>query len=281
MARASGRWVLACTALRMQAVAAVGLSRDPWPFLDEAVTVASAHGLAEALAWTGYERAETGFALGGWDRAWTAGLDTLELAERGAYHRVAVRTWHAIVPIAAAWGRRDVLERAVRWYDDHAAIFPDSAYGRLLRRMVQLHFAAAGLVPMPEPDVERLLPSFDADMGGATTLAAVDAVVGGWLDGGHLDAARQALARMEPAARASVYPDSIAAWELLTGRLRLADGDVAAAVTHTRPALASFRRVPMPPWTAKAIRLLESAGAATAEELTEAEAIEARLFEQP
>jgi hypothetical protein len=222
-------------------------------------------------------RAEAGFSLGRWDAAWTAGLDALELAEAGAYHRVAVRTWHAIVPIAAARGRSDVLERALRWYADHDAIFPDSAYGRLMRHAVRLHFAAAGLIPRPEPDEARLLSSFDADMGGATTLAAVDAVVTGWLNEGKVDAARQALARMEPAARASVYPDSMAAWLFLTGRLRRAEGDLPGAESYARAALPAFRRVPMPPWTAKAIRLLESIGAASPAEVAEAAGIEAGL----
>jgi len=277
LARSQGRWELACRALRMQAMARLDLSLDPQPLLDEAAELAVARGLTEALAWTEYARAETGYALGEWDVAWAAGLRALELAERGAYHRVAVRTWHAVVPMAAARGRRDILERAVRWYADHDAIFPDSAYGRLMRRFVNLHFAAAGLIPPVDHDVEALLASFEGELSGGTTLEAADALVSGWLRDGHLEAAGQALGRMEPGARESVFPDVPPAWQLLTARLRLAGGDAPAAIALARTALPLFRALPRPPWTAKAIRLLEAAGAAGAEEVAEARAIEARL----
>jgi len=276
-ARSRGRWELACRALRMQAQARLDLSLDPGPLLDEAAELAVARGLAEALAWTEYSRAEIGFALGEWDAAWAAGERALELAERGAYHRVAVRTWHALVPIAAARGRRDVLGRAVRWYTDHESIFPDSPYGRLMYRFVRLHFAAAGLIPPVDHDVEPLLASFEGELSGATTLEAADALVSGWLREGQLEAVQAVVARMEPNARRSVFPDFLAAWELLTARLRLAEGDIPAAIDHARTALPLFRSRPMPPWTARAIRLLESTGAATAQELDEAAAIETRL----
>ena len=277
LARSQGRWELACRALRMQAMASLDLSADPQPLLDEAAELAVARGLTEALAWTEYARAETGYALGEWDVAWAAGLRALELAERGAYHRVAVRTWHALVPMAAARGRRDVLERAARWYADHDAIFPDSAYGRLMRRFVSLHFAAAGLTPPIAHDIEPLLASFEGELSGGTTLEAADALISGWLRDGHVEAAGQALGRMEPGTRESVFPDVPPAWQLLTARLRLAGGDAPAAIALARTALPLFRALPRPPWTAKAIRLLEAAGAAGAEEVAEARAIEARL----
>jgi hypothetical protein len=64
---------------------------EAWPLLDRATEVAQAHGLSEQMAWTDYAWAEAGFLSGDWDRAWEAGLDAIEVAERNAYHRAVVR----------------------------------------------------------------------------------------------------------------------------------------------------------------------------------------------
>ncbi|MFI5253955.1 MAG: ATP-binding protein [Candidatus Limnocylindrales bacterium] len=277
LAARAGRWEQASRALRTQGMVATDLSLDPHPFFDAAAEVALAHGLTEALAWTEYGRTEVDFGAGEWDRAWLSGLRALELAEDGSYHRIAVRTWHAIVPIAEARGRRDVLERALRWYVDHESFLPDSPYGRLLYRSMRLRFAAAGLIPPFEHDVDPLLASFEGDLSGATTLAAADTVVTAWLRDARLAAASEALARMEGPAHRTRFPDVLPAWQVLAARLLEAEGEGPVAVGLARSALPALRAYPMPPWTARAIRALEAAGAATEEELAEAAAIEARL----
>ncbi|MGH2407845.1 MAG: adenylate/guanylate cyclase domain-containing protein [Candidatus Limnocylindrales bacterium] len=276
-ALANGRWEQASQALRMQGMAALDLSLDPGPAFDAAFELAVAHGLKEALGWVEYARAETNFALGRWAAAWEVGLRGLELAERGSYHRVAVRTWHVIVPIASAWHRRDVLERAVRWYAEHAAVFPDSGYGRLMRRFVELHFASAGLIASVDHDIASLLPSFDGGLSGATTLEAVGMVVDRWVEAGELQGTREALERMGRGMERSPFPDVPPVWQLLSARLRFAEGDAPGALAHARTALPLFRSRPMPAWAARAIRQLEVIGAATPEEQAEATRIEASL----
>jgi len=67
-------------------------SGECWPLLDRADEIAGAHGLREELAWIDYARAEAGFVGGEWDGAMTSGVSAIEVAERNAYHRVAVRT---------------------------------------------------------------------------------------------------------------------------------------------------------------------------------------------
>ena len=61
---------------------------------------------------------------------------------------------------------------------------------------IHLAFADAGLEPAFVPDVELRLPCFDMDHGGPSWLAAVDAVVGCWLEAGELDGVEEALSRM-------------------------------------------------------------------------------------
>ena len=81
-----------------------------------AAQLAQAHGLTELIAWNGYWRAEVGLASGAWDAATAASLGAIELAERNAYHRAAVRTWFVLVPIAAARGDVELLRRARDWF---------------------------------------------------------------------------------------------------------------------------------------------------------------------
>ena len=95
-------------ARRAQGVSVAFDGGDPWPLLDESVEVAAAHGLREHVAWAEYVRSEVGLMLGEWDVADTAARRAIGLAETYGYHRVGVRTWFALAPIAEA---RGVIDR--------------------------------------------------------------------------------------------------------------------------------------------------------------------------
>ena len=105
-ATARGRWGLAADAHRTQA--AIVIESDPEEAaaaLDRAEDLCRARGLTESLAWTEYTRAELGQLYGDWDGAIAAGRRAIELGVANAYHRVTLRTWSCLLPIAAA--RRD------------------------------------------------------------------------------------------------------------------------------------------------------------------------------
>src|SRR5205823_4979896 len=106
-------------------------------------------------------------------------------------------------------------------------------------------------------------------------LAAIEIVVGSWLDAGDYEGAGLALDRMR--ARLGVREATGLARgveALLRARLLLAREDVGGATVEANRAVAALRA---PWWRAKAIRLLEQAGAASPSVVEEAERIEARL----
>jgi class 3 adenylate cyclase/tetratricopeptide (TPR) repeat protein len=231
--------------------------------LDAAAEIARAQGLTEMLGWNGYYRVEAGLASGEWDAALGAGLATIELGEQNAYHRVVVRTWFGVVPIAGARGDLALLERAAAWCSARdltaAAAVTVSPYAHVMSIGIDCVFARAGLVPSPEPDVDMCLAHIAQAGGMATWLAAVEELLALWVVRGERDVVLSALERREAARDGE--PDSLLLGEgvdeLTAARLER-DG------ARARVALDRFREVRAPWWQAKALRELELLGDAQA-----------------
>lgn len=278
LAEGNGQWDRACRTWRTRAMIRSEEGDDSWhELLARATGIAEAHGLTEETAWNDYARIEVGLLLGDWDEAAEAGLRALDLADRNAYHRVQVRTWFALSPIAAATGRRDLLERAFRWFEGHRAIFPQSPYGRFMHAALDCRFASAGLPAAPAL-TEDLLEFWAESEGWASGHAAMETVIQGWLAAGDTELAERAVER---AAAWADHPTMTAFYaagvSLLRSRLLQATGQPQGSGEAARLALAAFRRLRTPWWAAKSIRLLASIGEASADDLVEAEATERTL----
>jgi len=162
----------------------------------------------------------------------------VEVGERHDFHRVVVRSWFVLLPLARARGRVDLIQQAYPRFAARKVLESDSHYARIVATAAHLHFAALGLEPAFVPGIEERLRSFELDHSGPSWLAAIETVFGSWL-----------------------------------ARLLLARGEVAAAASEAERALTLLEsRAPW--WRAKAIRALEQAGAATAPMLKEAATIE-------
>jgi hypothetical protein len=225
--------------------------------------------------------AEAAFITGDWNRAIAAGLHALDLAESNAYRRLAVRTIHVLVPIGAVRGERLLLERAAAFYQSIEGTFefPDSPYSRIIRTAQDLELAAAGLAQPFVPDPEPRIVAFNDEPGSGSYSAALDRVFRSWIEAGLLDGATTAIATMEAALPKfkSLSAQSRGTFELLRGRLALARGDSGEAAKAGHAALDQFRISAAPWWMAKALRLIERAGAADDGLLAEASEIERRL----
>jgi class 3 adenylate cyclase/tetratricopeptide (TPR) repeat protein len=279
LARDLGNWQRVCREIRMQAVTLYEHRADQaWPLLDEAEEIAEAHGLREEIAWIDYIRSEAGLVSGDWDRGQRCGFRALELAERNAYHRAALRTWLVLTPMALAQGRREVLERAYRWLAEHQAIFPPSPYGKFMHAAVDMRLAQAGIRASDGPALEEVMPVWDEHQGGGSVWGAAETLANEWLRRGDLDTVRSWLEGM---ARWHDHPLTTdlgrGSHALIQARLDLAESRRDEAADRARHALDGFRRCRAPWWMWKAIRVLESAGAATPDEAEEARSIEATL----
>lgn len=215
-------------------------------------------------------------------RLWGGGVPAaaaVAVGEANAYRRLTVRTWHVLVPIATVRGDRDLLERAARWYDTLSGPFPDSPYARVMRPAQDLAFAEAGLVPAFTLEVEPRIASYQEELGGPSWTAAADLVFRSWLEAGNLEGAARIVAAMSEALPR--YPRASAlgrgSYELLRGRLLLAQSDTAGATEAARAALELFRVSAAPWWIAKAVRLMLRAGAGDAALEREVVEIERRL----
>jgi hypothetical protein len=83
---------------------------------------------------------------------------------------------------------------------------------------------------------------------------------------------------MEPfVSRQNVSALGRGTYRVMRGRVALASGDQSGAVTQATAALEHFRTSDAPWWKAKAIRLLERAGAADSPLIAEVEQIERAL----
>ncbi len=280
LARNAGRWEAVANATRMQAWE--HLDDEPGralPLISAAAEVAAAHGLVEDSGWADYMLAEAHMCAGRWEESVEAGLRAIELGERSGYHRVVVRSWFVLLPIARAQGRRDLIEQAFPRFEQRAKLKheADSYYARIAATATHLHFAALGLEPGFVPDIAERLPCFDMDHGGPSWVAGLETVGDAWLRAGELEAVEEALARMRGSlsSRSSTVL-SRATEAILRARLAFARADVGAAVAAATETVANtLGRAPW--WRAKAIRLLEQAGGADPQLTAEAKAIESRL----
>jgi len=276
LARRLGRWATAVGAIRIRASFLV--DDDPQGALAvaaEAAELARAHGLVEAAAWCDYLRAEAQFATGEWDDALDAGLRAIGVGETHDLHRVVVRSWFVLLPLAVARGRGDLVEQAFARFDARRGREPDSPYARVVATAAHLRFADAGLESHELPDLDSRLPSFALAHGGPSWLTSVETLVAAWLRAGDTAAAARALDTMrERLARGNASRLAQATEALLRGRLLLATGDTAAAADAAGRALALTSA---PWWRLGALGVLEAAGAASPAQLAEAQAIRARL----
>jgi len=241
--------------------------------VERAGEVAEAHGLVDEVAWVDYERTEAHLVAGAWDDAIATGLRAIETAEARDLSRIAVRTWFALRPIARARGRGDLVERAFPVFAGIRGA-SQSPYARVIVGAMNLAFAEAGLLPTFVPELEPRLASFDLGYGDPSWIAALEAVVESWLDAGAPAEARIALERLRASSEGKqVSKLALASHALMWSRLLLAEGDAAGAAAEAERALDT--RAPW--WRSRALRTLAATGAAPAEALTEAAALERSL----
>jgi hypothetical protein len=122
LARSSRRWENVAAAIRIRASA--HLDDEPvraLPLADAAADVAAAYGLVESGGWADYTRAEANFSAGRWEEAITAGLRAIEVGEAHGYHRVVVRSWFVLLPLAHAQRREDLIRQAYSRFEERAS----------------------------------------------------------------------------------------------------------------------------------------------------------------
>jgi hypothetical protein len=256
--------------------------RDVRGRLGAARELALAHGLTEETGWVSYTESEAAFASGDWNRALDLGLSAIDLGVEHNYLRLTVRSIHIVVPIAAARGQQPLLQRCQDWYAglEGKFEFPDSPYSRVIRAAQDLDLADAGLRQAYVPEVEPRIVSFQDDPSGPSWSAALDRVVRCWVEMGQVDGAQRALDATAAFMATSPSPSThlgTGTYELMRARLALARKDAASATTAAAAALTHFRLSDAPWWKAKAIRLLERAGAADEQLVAEVENIERLL----
>ena len=196
--------------------------------ISAASEVATAYGLLEDGAWADYALAEAQMSAGRWEESIASGLRAIDLGEQHGYHRVVVRSWFVLMPIARAQARTDLIEQAFPRFEQRARMKheADSFYARIVATATHLHFAALGLEPPFVPDVAERLPCFDMDQGGASWVAAVETVVDVWLAAGELDAVEEALTRMRASLRVLEHRPGARTEAILRARLAFARGDL-------------------------------------------------------
>ncbi len=274
---ARGRWSAATKAM----LNAAARTSDAAAFEALAVrtdALAEARGQTESRAWLAQTRALRAFATGDWDQATDRALFALGLGEADSYHRVVVRTWFVLSPIAVARGDRGILERAAAWFEvrDREQTFPDSPYGRLMHAAIDIDLASAGLRPRTPPDLARLERAFGLAYDSADWLSAIERVVRAMLDDGRIEDARTALAAVPERPAAEREPLTGMSAALTRAWVAEAAGDRAAAASAARAALANDAEA-APWWAYRLLGVLERVGSATAEDLDRARDIETRL----
>jgi class 3 adenylate cyclase/tetratricopeptide (TPR) repeat protein len=277
LARRLGRWETVARASWTRA--GFVLEEDPAAavrVLERTAEICTARGLVEMGGWIDHLRAEAHFLAGCWDDALDAGLRAFAVGEAHDFHRVVVRSWFVLLPIARARGRDDLVRQAFVRFDARRGKEPTSPYARIVATAAHLHFAAVGLEPAFVPDLEERLPSFDMAHGDPSWLSAIETVVDSWLGAGEHAAAEQALDRMRARLDGGTVSALANATErILRARLLTATGRDGAAAAADQ-ALAELG-ASAPWWRAHAIRELEAAGRAPAALVAEAAAIEHRL----
>jgi len=171
-------------ALRLQAIAANSTAATRGRSSTQLQTVAINHGLDEPLGWVEYLRAEFGFGFGLWSEAVAAGLRAVDLGERHAYHRVAVRSWLALVAdrgVAQRWPRP--WRARIAWFRPQSRGPPGFALRPAPSDGHRPASRVARAWPPPDVSPERMLPSFNVDPS-STWLEAADIIIRTWLSRG-------------------------------------------------------------------------------------------------
>ncbi len=239
--------------------------------------LADAHHLTESRGWIAHVRALRAFDRGAWDEASEQARDAIAIATAHGYHRIVVRTWFVLRPIATARGDAAALVAAADWFAarDREAAFPDSPYGRMMRLAFDLDAAAAGGPQRSLPEYAWIDGAFGLPYDGGDWLAAIERVVVALLEAGRVDDAEQAVRRLASSVDAS---DRLAAASrvLLDAwlRERRDDPDVIAVA---RDGVRVAREAGAPWWELRLLEIVARAGAATEDEATRAAALAARL----
>ncbi len=269
LAERLGRWSDLVVLRRIEAATLVGRDTNAGLVAARTVpTLARSLGLSEAEAFALYGVVEAAVAAGAWDEAIEVGERAFELAEAHSAGRAWVRTSFALMPVVAARGRTDLVERIVAHHEAQRAEHPPlSDYARVMLSGVRRW---AGLDPLPgdEPrpeDIAALLPGSGVASGACQTEIALHA----WLaTGRHADVHRVLeLAVTGQDAGASQGLLTRASHGLITAWYELATGDLPAARSNARAAVDDARACGAPWWEARALRVLEAAGPAEAEHI--------------
>jgi class 3 adenylate cyclase len=273
LASESGAWDKAAAAIHGQALRLIpDHAADARPLVARAIELCEARGLRESLAWGHYAAVELGLVSGEWDDAIAAARRALDIGATSGYDRAVVRTWSAVLPLAAARDDHALLHEAHTWLVERFRE-PESPspYALIMLAARQLELADRGLRDPFVPAVEERLPSFELRGSGPSWLAGLETVFDSWLRAGELDGAGRALERMARAATdVGAATLGRATYRLFSGRLIAARGDDPSA--DAARALVGFRKSKAPWWIAKTLRLL-----ATPEALAEAAEIEQAL----
>ena len=280
----SGRWATASEAIRMEAILLLEEApEEASAALDRAGDLCLARGLTEELAWTNYARVELRLLAGAWDEAVAAGLDALGLAEPNGYRRAAIRTYYALLPIAAARGEDELVRRAYQFSERARPHFPavPGPWARVMSTAADLHFGALGLARTARypVDEDACLPAFDDAAVLPSWCAAVEVLFESWLRADQAERVQEALDRAERATQVANAVSLLwrAAIPLEQARVHLATGVEPRAVACAREAVTRIRELGAWWWLAKGLRLLDDLDAAPADGVTELVTIERRL----
>ncbi|MBD0329751.1 MAG: hypothetical protein ICV64_06575, partial [Thermoleophilia bacterium] len=256
LAERAGRWTTVVTGHESYALLLVMTDRaaEATAAIEATEEIATAHGVTEGLAWADYARCEQQFVLGDWTAARDAGVRALDIADRNAYLRVAIRTWMALSALAHA--RRDVslLARLHEWFEPRKERLPQSPFGLMNFDAFDLRMADVGLPVEFRLDVDARVPAFAIPFRQPAWFAAAETLFGAFLELGELDAAARAVELLAGRNRdwssrmSRGFESYLRAW-LVAAR----GGDPRTEATR---ALELLRAVPAPWWEAKALRLL-------------------------
>jgi len=253
---AAGRWHQVAVAGRVRAILHADVApRSAVGPLAAVAEIASAHGLTEQAGWADYARCETLWVLGEWDAAMALGQQTISLAERFAYQRLAFRTWMLVLPMAAARNSPEPVERWLTWWTGAAGHFPGnpSPYALVLRAAYSVWAAQATGRPAPVPPddlVEAIIP-----MGNPHFVAAIETVVRAWLDAGRDEIATIAAQRW---AGIAAEPGST---RLMQTSAALVDAWISGSDVSARRALDLAREHGAPWWELRALQALDDPAA--------------------
>ncbi len=168
------------------------------------------------------------------------------------YDRAVVRTWSAVLPIAAARQTSGCSTRAGLARERFREPESPSPYALVMGAARRLELVNRGLGEPFVPDVEERLPSFGLRYSTPSWLAGLETVLDSWLAAGELEGAGRALDR-----RAGRAPARDARpIRVLVAARRNCWRRAATIGRRSARALAGFRESRAPWWIAKALRVL-------------------------